>query len=126
MPELGVVTGAFGYIEKYISPLRHRAAHFGILKRHSLQQHRLADAQVSNVPDFRDRPVPGSAVYVEDLASIAAASACEPESRVLDAIGPEAFSFEELVALIGAEIGRNVRPVHLAPALGIFLGQIIG
>ena len=65
-------------------------------------------------------------VFVEDLASIAAASAREPESRVLDAIGPETFSFEELVALIGAKMGRNVRLIHLPPALGILLGQIIG
>jgi hypothetical protein len=34
--------------------------------------------------------------------------------------------FEELVALIGAKMGRNVRLVHLPPSLGIFLGQIIG
>ncbi len=65
-------------------------------------------------------------VYVEDLASIAAASSHDPESRVLDAIGPETFTFEELVALIGAKMGRNVKLVHLPPGLGIFLGQIIG
>ena len=65
-------------------------------------------------------------VYVGDLASIAVASSRDPESRVLDAIGPETFLFEELVALIGAKMGRNVRLVHLPPSLGIFLGQIIG
>jgi NADH dehydrogenase len=65
-------------------------------------------------------------IYVEDLASIATASARDPESRVLDAIGPETFSFEEFVKLIGAKMGRNVRLVHLSPALGIFLGRIIG
>ncbi len=65
-------------------------------------------------------------VHVEDLASLAVASAGEAESRVFDAIGPETFSFEELVTLIGAKIRRNVRLVHLPPALGIFLGQMIG
>jgi NADH dehydrogenase len=63
---------------------------------------------------------------VGDLASIAVTSAGDPESRVLDAIGPETFSFEELVALIAAKIGRNVRLVHLSPFLGIFLGRMIG
>lgn len=65
-------------------------------------------------------------VYVEDLASIAAACSRDPESRALDAIGPETFTFEELVAFIGTKMGRNVRLVHVPPTLGIFLGQIIG
>lgn len=58
-------------------------------------------------------------VYVGDLTSIAVASAGEAETRVFDAIGPETFSFEELVVLTRAKIGRNVRLVHLPPALGI-------
>ena len=65
-------------------------------------------------------------VYVGDLAAIAVASAGETESRTLDAIGPETFSFEELVRLIGKSIGREVPLVHLPPALGILLGQMIG
>ena len=71
--------------------------------------------------EYRVQPV-----YVGDLAAIAVASAGEAESRALDAIGPETFSFEEMVRLIGAKIGRDVRLVHLPPAVGIFFGQIVG
>ena len=71
--------------------------------------------------EYRVQPV-----YVGDLAEIAVSSAGEAKSRSFDAIGPETYSFEELVALIGTKIGRKVQLVHLPAALGVFLGQIIG
>lgn len=71
--------------------------------------------------EYRVQPV-----FVEDLASIAVASAGEEDSRVIDAIGPETFSFKGLVELIASAMGRNVKLVHVSPALGIFLGRVIG
>jgi NADH dehydrogenase len=71
--------------------------------------------------DYRVQPV-----FVEDLASIAVASAAEEGSRVLDAIGPEVFTFEELVGVMASAIGRKVKLVHVSPSLGIFLGRVIG
>jgi uncharacterized protein YbjT (DUF2867 family) len=65
-------------------------------------------------------------VFVEDLARIAVASAGEPGHITLDAIGPETFTFEELVRRIAARIKPGVRLVHLPPSLGILLGRIIG
>ncbi len=65
-------------------------------------------------------------VFVEDLAGIAVASAREPGNVTLDAIGPEMFTFEELVRLIAARIKSGVRLIHISPSLGILLGRLIG
>lgn len=65
-------------------------------------------------------------VFVEDLARIAVISAREPGNVILDAIGPETFSFEDLVKLIAAKIKPGVRLVHISPSLGILLGRLIG
>jgi uncharacterized protein YbjT (DUF2867 family) len=65
-------------------------------------------------------------VFVEDLARIAVASARESSNVTLDAIGPETFTFEDLVRLIAAKIKPGVRLVHISPSLGILLGRLIG
>jgi uncharacterized protein YbjT (DUF2867 family) len=65
-------------------------------------------------------------VFVEDLARIAVTSAREPGNVTLDAIGPETFTFEDLVRLIAAKIKPGVRLVHISPSLGILLGRLIG
>jgi len=65
-------------------------------------------------------------VFVEDLASIAMGMAGMNGSARVDAIGPEAFSFQELVDLMASAMHRNVRLVHVSPSLGVFLGRVIG
>jgi uncharacterized protein YbjT (DUF2867 family) len=65
-------------------------------------------------------------VFVEDLARIAVASAGEPGNITLDAIGPETFTFEDLVRLIAARIKPGVALVHIPPSFGILLGKLIG
>jgi uncharacterized protein YbjT (DUF2867 family) len=65
-------------------------------------------------------------VYVGDLAAIAVCSARDAESGTIDALGPEAYTFREFVALMAAEIGSQSRIVHVPPALGIALGRMIG
>lgn len=71
--------------------------------------------------EYRVQPV-----FVGDLASIAVASGEEEESRVIDAIGPETYSFRELVEVMASALDRDVRFVHVPPGLGILLGRIIG
>jgi NADH dehydrogenase len=65
-------------------------------------------------------------IFVGDLASIAVSSAAEPGSISLDAVGPEVYTFEEMVGLMASRIKPGVRLVHLAPSTGIFLGQLLG
>lgn len=57
---------------------------------------------------YRIRPI-----YVEDMARLIADAVEEQASTVVDAVGPETFSFEELVKLIATQVGRPVRLVHL-------------
>jgi NADH dehydrogenase len=52
-------------------------------------------------------------IYVEDMAQLIADAVDQNSNTSLDAVGPEAFSFEELVRLIAAQVGRSIRLVHL-------------
>ncbi|MDX1765021.1 MAG: NAD(P)H-binding protein, partial [bacterium] len=46
-------------------------------------------------------------IYVDDLAELAVAEGRAAGNRVIDAIGPETFTYRELVAAIGRIIGRE-------------------
>lgn len=65
-------------------------------------------------------------VFVGDLAGIAVNSAREAGPVMLDAIGPEVYTFEELVRLMASQLKPGIKLVHLAPWTGILLGQLIG
>ena len=72
-------------------------------------------------------------IYVEDMARLLADAVDQPGNAVLDAVGPETFTFDELVRLIAEKVGRSVRPVHLPMPLaylstfvtGWFLGDVV-
>jgi NADH dehydrogenase len=72
-------------------------------------------------------------IYVDDLAALAVRCGKESEDVTIDAIGPETFTYRELVTTIGQIIGR-VRPVVSVPpwlayyaglAMGKFLGDVV-
>jgi uncharacterized protein YbjT (DUF2867 family) len=100
----------------------------------------LEDILINNIAWFaRHFPVfaiPGSGRYrlqpmfVEDLAQLAIAGAQQMDNRVLDAVGPEIFTFEELVKKIAAAMEATPRLMHVSPgaALGMLrvLGPIVG
>ena len=65
-------------------------------------------------------------VYVGDLAAIAVGCASDSRPTVVDAIGPESLTFKEFLKLLAAKIRPGVKLVHVPPAMGIALGQIIG
>ncbi len=48
-------------------------------------------------------------IYVEDMAQLFVDAVDQKANTVLDAVGPETFSFEELVRLIAVQVGRPVR-----------------
>ena len=52
-------------------------------------------------------------IYVGDMADLIFEAVERRENYVLDAVGPEIFTFEELVKLIGRAIKRPVRILHL-------------
>lgn len=69
-------------------------------------------------------------IYVEDMAAMLADASLGEASFTRDAVGPETYTFEELVRLIAATVGRRVRIVHL-PALAAYfatwcVGRVVG
>ena len=71
--------------------------------------------------DYRVQPI-----FVEDLAEIAVSAGHKNDNIVMDAVGPETFTFEELVRLIAHKINRRARIVHVRPGLVLFTARLIG
>lgn len=65
-------------------------------------------------------------IYVEDLAALAVEKGRDRGNEIIQAIGPETFTYRELVQTIGKLIGRE-RPVVSVPAeLGYWVGWCLG
>jgi NADH dehydrogenase len=74
---------------------------------------------------YRIRPI-----YVEDMARLMGDAADAPGNAVMDAVGPETYTFEELVRLIARSIGRSVHCAHVPTSLAylatLFAGWFVG
>jgi NADH dehydrogenase len=78
------------------------------------------------VPIFGSGDYKVQPVFVEDLASIADECAQKNTSETLDAIGPETFTYKEMLRVMASILNPDVKFVHVWPNVGIFLGKIIG
>ena len=65
-------------------------------------------------------------VAVSDLAQLAIEIAAEHTDRAIDAVGPELFTFNELVELLARTVASNARIVHVDPFVQLSLGRIFG
>lgn len=65
-------------------------------------------------------------IYVDDLAGLAVEQGQAHENRVVDAIGPETFTFRELVLTIGWLIHKERRIFSVSPGLGYTAGWLLG
>ena len=65
-------------------------------------------------------------IYVDDLAQLAVEQGAVTENRVINAIGPETFSYRELVATIGNIIGKQRPIISVSPQLGYLACSVIG
>jgi uncharacterized protein YbjT (DUF2867 family) len=65
-------------------------------------------------------------VFVEDVADLAVVGGSRDDNYVVDAVGPETYTFEELVRLVAQAVGRRARVVHLPPTLVSGLIKILG
>jgi uncharacterized protein YbjT (DUF2867 family) len=65
-------------------------------------------------------------VFVEDVAEIAVRAWEESGNGVRDAVGPEIFSFDELVRLIARQVGSGARLVHVPAGQALLLTKILG
>jgi uncharacterized protein YbjT (DUF2867 family) len=65
-------------------------------------------------------------IFVEDMAQLAVEAGRQSTSFVSDAVGPETFTYEELVRTVAAAIGRRARLLHLPPALVALAAKGLG
>jgi uncharacterized protein YbjT (DUF2867 family) len=65
-------------------------------------------------------------IFVDDLAALAVDQGSAAGNRVIDAIGPETFTYRELVRTIGRIIGRPRRIVSVPPGIGYWTGRVFG
>ena len=70
---------------------------------------------------YRVRPI-----YVEDMARLIVDAVDQSGNSVLNAIGRETFTFEELVRLIAQQVGGSVRLVHLPMTLAYICTLVSG
>jgi len=64
-------------------------------------------------------------VYVDDLAQLAVEGVYSKENYIIDAVGPDIFTFKEMVKLIGEKIGSKRTLIPLPPPLALFAAQFL-
>ena len=65
-------------------------------------------------------------VHVEDVAQLAVEVAAKGENQIMDAVGPETYTFNELVSMLADGIDTKSRILHLSPRAALFLSGLIG
>ena len=64
-------------------------------------------------------------VFVDDLAALAAEAVFERGDSVRDAVGPDIFSFREMVGVIGKTIGARRPLINVPPRLALTTAQFL-
>lgn len=70
---------------------------------------------------YRIRPI-----YVEDMAKLMADAVDARSNGIIDAVGPEAYTFQELVRLIARSVGRRARLLHVPAGLAYLATLVTG
>ncbi len=65
-------------------------------------------------------------IYVEDIASLAVEQGAKRDNVIIDAIGPQTFTYKELVNVIGEIIGKERSIISVPPAVGFMVGWVLG
>lgn len=65
-------------------------------------------------------------IYVDDLARLAVEQGMRQENRIINAIGPETFTYRDLVEVIGRAIGKRRPIVSVSPTVGYFVARRVG
>lgn len=71
--------------------------------------------------DYRLQPI-----HVRDFAELAVVQGAERTDRVLDAIGPETYTYRELVCELARVLGVRRKIVSVPPWLGYAAGRLLG
>ena len=77
---------------------------------------------VFGVPGSGNYPI--QSVFVEDLADLAVRLGQGAENSVVDAAGPETYSFEEMVRLIATAVQSKARIVYVHPDLALLFTRL--
>ncbi len=67
---------------------------------------------IPNNSDCRMQPI-----FVDDMAELMIRAGAQNENTIADAVGPEIYSFENLLRLIGKLIGKRVRVLRVGPGM---------
>lgn len=65
-------------------------------------------------------------IYVGDMADLAVREGAARENAVIDAIGPETFTYRELVEIISQAIGVRRPVVNVGPRFGYWIARLLG
>lgn len=65
-------------------------------------------------------------IYVDDLARLAVAQGQTRENVILNAIGPETFTYRQLVEMVARIVGKRRPLVSVPPNLGYAAGWLLG
>jgi len=65
-------------------------------------------------------------IYIDDFANLASEQGAVRENKILNAVGPEAFTYKEMVKTIGRIIGKNRPVISVSPLAGYILAKFIG
>ena len=65
-------------------------------------------------------------IYVDDLALLAVEQGKSREDIIINAIGPETFTYREMVEEIGTILGKGRPIISIPPTVGYIVGSIIG
>jgi uncharacterized protein YbjT (DUF2867 family) len=93
------------------------------------------DILINNIAWFVRRfpvfAIPGSGqyqiqpIFVEDIADLAVSAARQQSNLVLDAVGPQVFTFEELVRRIAKGIRAKARLIHVRPGVALWMLRLV-
>jgi NADH dehydrogenase len=65
-------------------------------------------------------------IYVDDFAQLMIEQGARRENAIINAIGPETFTYRELAQTIGDIIGARKPVIGVPPELGYWVGWVIG
>ena len=65
-------------------------------------------------------------IFVGDMAALLADAVERTDDYAIDAVGPEAYSFDDLVSLIAARLNRRVRIVHVPAPIAYVVTKPMG
>ncbi|MGH2493387.1 MAG: SDR family oxidoreductase [Ktedonobacteraceae bacterium] len=64
-------------------------------------------------------------IYVEDMADLVVEGGEQRENSIIDAIGPDIYTFEQLVRLIMEKLRKRVILAHVNPRVALSLAKLI-